>query len=255
MADFEDEHELNIEGRGPEPFDDEEEEPGVLGGDEDPPEEEPEQSEEEPEHGEDQPQRRTPGRRERAVLNARQQAAEARERAERAERELQELRQRQMQPTREQQEREAERERERLALMGPDEKMQYLLEKQSREMNHRFALLQAQQQDAHDRQMFERLCSQNRAFETIRTEVEQKVAELRGTGVTVTREAAAKYLLGEKVAQRAVGAKARQRSAGERRIAEERGRPGGGQGDVAESGRSSRDSKAARNKRLEGMTI
>ena len=184
-----------------------------------------------------------------AVQEAKRAAKEAKAEAEAARRELEQLRQeRQGRQTAEQQ----ELERQRIALMDPEEKTTFLLNKQQQEFNGRFGALEFRMQDASDRTAFESLCARNPAFDAVRDDVEKQLGEMRRSGGNATRETVATYFIGKRAIERAAkGGKAKQAAKGAGRVQSQRVAAPAGRSDVVtRSERRGGDEKSARAARL-----
>jgi hypothetical protein len=188
-----------------------------------------------------------------AVQEAKRAAKEAKAEAENARREANELRQAmQGRQTEEQRRIEAER----IALMPPEEKTDYLLRKQEQEFDGRFRGLEFRMQDNADRVAFEALCARNPAFEAVREDVERQLVETRRGGGNVAREVAATYFIGKRALERAQkGSKTKQAAKGSQRVAAAGAKPAGGRSDVRGGERRGGDERAARAARLGDMEI
>lgn len=188
-----------------------------------------------------------------AVQEAKRKAKAAEERAEAAERRTAEFeRERQGQRTVEQQ----RLEQERVALMAPEEKTEYLLHKQQQEFNGRFGALEFRMQDAADRTGFESLCARVPAYQSVRDAVEAKLSEARKQGGNPNRETVAKFIIGENAVARALrGGSAKQAAKGAARIAAQTTKPVSGRGDVPGGERRGGSDRAARAARLGDMEI
>lgn len=189
-----------------------------------------------------------------AVQEAKRAAKEAKAEAEASRRELEQLRQeRQGAQTAEQQRLEAER----LALMPPEEKYEFLLNKQRQETNARIGALEFRTHDTNDRVAFESACLRVPAYAAIQKDVEAALAQARREGNNPLRETVAKYLIGERAVAKALGGAAqRQKTKGRENIARQTTKPAAGRSDVVRgSERAGADSAAARKSRLENMDI
>lgn len=191
-----------------------------------------------------------------AVQEAKRAAKAAREEAESTRRELAELRAAQQgRQTAEQQRLEAER----ISLMPPEEKYEYLLKAQETRFEARFGALQFQQGDSGDRVAFQSLCARNsdqgKALSSVSDEVERRLTELRRNGGNTSREVLAKYILGERAYERAGRVKAKQEKKGAANIQRQQGKPSGGRSDVQGGQRKGGDDRAARAARLADQQI
>lgn len=177
-----------------------------------------------------------PARREgRAARTIREQ----RERAQKAERELTETRERlqrleqqgQQQTLREQQEDFTRREQEFLATATEGERLDYLRQKDNRQLQGQMQQLQLQIADTSDRTAFEAECSRHDVLRKLAPEVEGELAKMRAAGGTgIPRLAIAQFLIGKKAmesASRNLGKQGKRAQAGVRREAAKPGRPAG----------------------------
>jgi hypothetical protein len=188
-----------------------------------------------------------------AVQEAKRAAKEAKAEAERARQELNELR---MAAQGRQTEEQRRIEAERLALMPPEEKFDYLLNKQKQEFDGRYRGLEFQMQDNADRVAFEALCARNPAFEAVREDVERQLMETRRNGGNVAREVAATYFIGKRALERAAkGSKTKQAAKGTQRVAQAAAKPSGGRSDVRGGERRGGSEAEARRQRLSDMEI
>ena len=126
-----------------------------------------------------------------------------------------------------------EQEAAKLALMEPEQRQEYRFNKAQQAMERRLAAIQYQTADAMDKGAFAAQAASNPVLKRLAPAVEKKMAELRAQGMQniPDRSVLAKFLLGEQILERAPKAVERQRSEGERRIAQQRGRGGAGRSD------------------------
>lgn len=189
-----------------------------------------------------------------AVQTAKRDAKEAREKADRLEREMNELRQsRQHAQTAEQ----TRLEQERVALMAPEEKFEYLLGKQQQETNARYGALEFRMADSADRTAFEGMCARNPAFDAVRDETERALSEMRGKGGNTDRATVATYLIGKRAIDRANGGgKTKQANKGKANIQRQTTKPAAGRSDApSDGGRRGGNEAAARKARLANQNI
>lgn len=176
--------------------------------------------------------------RESPIKRLSRQAQESQARADRLEREVSELR---AQRQREQQPQESpEQEAARLALMDPDARSEYRLNKAVSMMQRENAATQFRLQDQTDKASFAAACAANPLYKRYAGKVETKLAEIRAKGQNVDRDALVKYLIGEDIATRGPKALKTQREAGERNVQRQKVRPGSGRSD---QGRGERQAK------------
>lgn len=197
--------------------------------------------------GRQEGQVRQPSRSERRVEQALKEAKEAREDAARLRAEMQ---QRQAAP----QETAAQRS-ERLAMMDPDQRVEYLLAERGRADETRYARLEFQMQDSADRTAFEGLCARNSTAAKLKTEVEDRLAELRRNGTTAPRETVLKYVIGDRALANAPRAKTRAQNTADANRQRQTARPTGGRSDAGTPTGRIADDRAARAKRLEDQQI
>jgi len=177
------------------------------------------------------------------------------ERADRLEREMADIRRTVSQgPQRSPEELRAERER-RLAGMTAEQRLEFLINENAQATERRLNQVAFDTWDANDKAGFAAMAASSPALAAIKTEVEQRLTELRASGQNASRETVAKYLLGEKALNK-VG---RARTAGRKREQEGRdqhtARPVNGRGDGAPGNQRRTNEREARRKRLEGMSI
>lgn len=189
-----------------------------------------------------------------AVQDAKRRTKEAEARAEAAERRIADAeRERQGQHTVAQQ----ELERQRVSLMAPEEKFEYLLNKQAEQTRTQVGALHFQMQDAADRSRFDSLWVRVPAYAAIQDLVEDALVKARGQGGNPSRETVAKYLIGERAVEAALrGGKTRQAAKGAARVAQQTVKAPGGRSDVqGGERRSGGNDRAARAARLGDMEI
>ena len=195
-----------------------------------------------------------PGRRERAVIEAKRIAREAKADADATRAELQRLQQERQ--GRSQQEQQAER-AARLELMGPDEKTNFLLNEQEQRFSGALNQLRFETADTKDQTRFEAVCARKPHFAAIADEVEAELQRMRRGGATAPRETIALYLIGKKADERASkGGKAKQAAKGAGRVQSQRVAAPSGRSDAkGGSDRRGGDTAAARKQRLEDQQI
>lgn len=171
------------------------------------------------------------------------QAQEAQARADRLEREIADLRAEQ-QRSRQPQGESVEQEAARLALMDPEQRSEYRLNKALDQNNRQTAALHRQLADQTDKATFVSLCSDNPLYKRFASQVETKLAEVRRNGGNVDREALVKYLIGEAVASRSPKAIKSARDAGKKNVQRQLGRGTSGRSDQQAGGRQPKDKYA-----------
>lgn len=169
----------------------------------------------------------------------RRRAQEAERQAADTKRELEELRQRQNAFEARQANdpqaaaRAAAQEAEAVALMSPAEAAQYYYRKGQQEFNAVIQRMQAQNQDAVDRNAYEARSATSVLHQRYADRVEQVLRDERREGRSPPREVILKYLIGEDAMRRATAAAPGQRRTAARRVQSQRTRPGGARGDGA----------------------
>lgn len=193
------------------------------------------------------------GRREREVLRAKEDARTAREAADRATRELNDYR-RQMEESRRREDPAIEE--ARVALMNPDQKLDYWRNKDRQEADRKFQALQLQVVDSSDRAVFNSKYSANPVFSKYSDRVEAALREVRARGGNTDRETVLKYLVGEDAMSKVGKAKTEQTNRGRENIQRQTTRPGTGRSDqVGTQRRGGLSEREQRAKRLEGVNL
>jgi hypothetical protein len=178
------------------------------------------------------------------------EARRERERAERAERELQELRQ-QRQESRETPEQEAAR----LALMLPEDRMEYRLNKATQGFQQTARALELRAADASDRASFTAQYAAKPSFAKYADRVEATLQTARQRGGNPDRETVLKYLLGEDAMKNMDKAKETQRRQGQQNIQRQTTRASSGRGDIQPQRRGALTDAQKRAQRLEGVNL
>lgn len=193
-----------------------------------------------------------PSRRERRVL-------QALEKAERAETEARALRERlaviEAQAQQRQTQADEAREQEQLALMPPEQQMQYLLKKQEQKFGNEILRLRFETADANDKAAFETVCARNSAAAAVRKQVEEVLANERRGGSNPKREVVLRYILGDLALERAARAAGKQTRNGQAKRQAETVRAPSTSSTVSRETRAPNDSAAARAKRLRDVQI
>lgn len=191
---------------------------------------------------------RPASRGERRIGALAERARADRERADRAERELaaeREQRRRQVDPA---------EERSRLALMTPEERMEYRLDQAARTSAAREAALEFRLNDATDKSAFDAKASSDPIYKKYAPKVEAELARLRGIGQNIGREQLMTYFVGQAaLAARGSGGNRQERRAAASRVRKAQASPAGARSDTASGDR--RGSNDTPKKRLEGVSI
>ena len=184
-----------------------------------------------------------------AALAERTKAAE--ERAERVERQLAELTRTRNEQLTEQQE------TERLALMTPEERSDYKLDKARREFDFKLGQAQFVAQDQADKVAFSSKVATNPVFAKYESEVERRLADLRmgnpQKGIppqNIPRIEMLKWVIGDRALAQAATPKGKKQAAA--RVAAQVVAPAGAKGNVAAQRGRQQDTPA---KRLEGVLL
>ena len=156
------------------------------------------------------------------------EAKEAREESARVRRELDEFKASQRQQA---QQESPDQVAQRLALMTPEERLEYKLDQAERRNSQTMANMQFQMQDAGDKSAFLALCASDATAARYTEKVEAELSRLRSQGQNVSREALFTYMLGKDIRSKSGAARAKQGKDGERRIARQKVAPGNSRGD------------------------
>jgi hypothetical protein len=190
---------------------------------------------------------RQPSRAERRIQQALREAKEAKEEVARL---------KALPPPAPQQPRETPAQRaERLSMMDPDERVQFLLDEQRQQFEGRFGQLQFQTTESADRTAYEALCARNPAASRLQGQVETYLAEMRRNGTTAPRETVLKFLIGERALANAGRANGRQAKRADDNRQRQTARPGNSRSDNAPARDRGLSEQDARRKRLEDMEI
>jgi hypothetical protein len=109
-------------------------------------------------------------------------------------------------------------ERERLALMDPDQRLEYYRHQDQQRLASLEQRLNFRLEDATDRAAFDALQARNPLAAKYASDVEKLLASERQSGRNVSREVALKFIIGEKVMQKAGSATSKQRKAATGRV-------------------------------------
>jgi hypothetical protein len=200
--------------------------------------------------GRQEGQVRQPTRAERRVEAALREAREAKADAQRLREEIAEARRAPAQP----QETPAQR-AERLSMMDPDQRIEYLLAERDQRTEARLAQAEFRAEDRADKAAFDSFCAADSRFGKFKDDVEDRLAQMRRNGTTAPRETILRYIIGDRALAKAPAAttRANNRAAGNRGA--QAARPANARGDVPAQRSSGGDERAARAKRLENMEI
>lgn len=140
---------------------------------------------------------------------------------------------------------------ERMSLMEPHERTEFLLNERMEQMQQRMLHQERQMEDRTDKAEFASMCKDDKAMAAVREEVESELTKMRQSGHNISRENLAYYLIGKRTAAKAKSATTKAGKAGRDRLARQTGRPINSRGEGNSEGRSG---KSARD-RLEGKTF
>lgn len=180
-----------------------------------------------------------------------QRAREATERASLAERKASELEQR---LSRLEQPKQQGKSPEEVALMTPDELVNYRLGEATKGFEQKLGQIQWATYEAGDKSAFQALVSRDPVAARYADEVESRLSQMRSQGQNVDRERLLTFIVGEKVRQKNSGAKAKQQNEGQRKIARQTVTATNTRGDTP-SNRGKMSEQEAREKRLENITF
>jgi hypothetical protein len=156
------------------------------------------------------------------------EAKEAREEAAQARREIAEFKGQQRQQA---QQESPDQVAQRLALMTPEERLEYKLDQAERRNSQTMANMQFQMQDTGDKSAFHALCASDSTAARYKDKVESELSRLRSQGQNVSREALFTYMFGQDVRSKSGAARAKQGKDGERRLQRQKVAPGNSRGD------------------------
>lgn len=214
--------------------------PGDDDGEEPPEPETPEEADE----GQDQPQVRRPRGRSREATLSRENI-ELRERLARLEGQVQQPRQQTPQFDPEQQRRAAAERLERLRNMDPIDAILTVEREAQQGLVGYMSQQMMQVRDEADQARWEATCERDRTAARLSSQVEDMVARARQQGTYLPRQMAYAQVYGQEALRRRGQVSQTQRRQGQRRIAAQTTRPGGGGSDVARAAAGQRDQDAA----------
>lgn len=218
-------------------------------GDEDPVEDDELAEEEEPEP---EPERRPRSRGQARIESTANANRELREQLAASEARLAALEARQNQPAPVPQ-RSQEEENARLALMSPEERMNYRLENALAANNNQTQQVLTSIQDRTDAADFRVMLRDKPQYKKFEAEVNKRVAELRAKGTPLPREAVLMFVVGEAAVKSTE--KPRTKAQSQQRMREQETRPAGGRGDVRGDRRQAATSGSALERRLSNVRI
>ena len=143
---------------------------------------------------------------------------------------------------------------EQLALMTPDELINYRLGESDKRFQATLGQIQWQTYETSDKAAFNSLKATDPLAAKYADEVETRLAAMRQQGQNVDRERLLTFIIGEKARAGRSVAKQRQQAQGQQRIQRQTVRPGAARSDTA-GNRGKVSEQEARDKRLENMTF
>ena len=146
-----------------------------------------------------------------------------------------------------------QQERERLALMTPEERTGYQLDKMQRSTQQQLREMEFRTQNLTDKAAFDAKATIHPTYQRFQGAVEDKFQELLSKGTPTDRETILKFMLGEKALAAANPNRAKKAAqAGQNRVAAQATKPGSAKGDAASQRGKVADSAE---KRLQGQFI
>lgn len=195
------------------------------------------------------PQRQSRG--DNRVARATREASEARAENDRLKRELEALR-RPAQPQGET----VEQFNARLAQMEPWDRTEALRQRDATFMQQRLNQIEFNSNDNADKAAYDALAARLPIAAKLRTQVEERLANMRASGTTAPREVVLRYVIGDRQMANATRATNKTKKTAEARRAAQAARPTTGRGDQAtEDRRGTNNSVAARNRRVESYEL
>ncbi len=191
-----------------------------------------------------------PSRGETRIQRLANEAKAAREEAAAARREADTLRRSQQQASQHLTE---QQERERLALMTPEERTTYQLDRMQRTTQQQLREMEFRTQNLTDKAAFDAKATIHPTYQKYQEEVEDKFQDLLQKGTPTDRETILKFMLGERALQNASISKLRKAAqAGQNRVAAQSTKPTNAKGDAASQRGKAADGPE---KRLAGVFI
>jgi hypothetical protein len=144
---------------------------------------------------------------------------------------------------------------EELALMTPDELINYRLGEATKGFEQKLGAIQWATYESGDKAAWQARVARDPVAARLSEKVEQRLTQLRAQGQNVDRERLYTYLVGEEVLAKGATAKAKQGAAGQQRIQRQQTRAGSQQRSDTQSNRGRMSEQEAREKRLENLTF
>jgi hypothetical protein len=200
-------------------------------------------------------EQRRPTRGEARFQTLSRRAQEANERASRVEAEARDLRERLARLEQPRQQQPQGKSPEELALMTPDELINYRLGEATKGFEQKLGAIQWATYESGDKAAWQARVARDPVAARLSEKVEQRLTQLRAQGQNVDRERLYTYLVGEEVLAKGATAKAKQGAAGQQRIQRQQTRAGSQQRSDTQSNRGRMSEQEAREKRLENLTF
>jgi hypothetical protein len=141
---------------------------------------------------------------------------------------------------------------ERLSLMTPDEKIEFLLNEQKADFNMRLQQIALQQEISKDERQFNRLLADRPEFKKYADQVEKRFDDFVRKGNPQSRESLLKQILGDLVLTKGAAALKAAKARGEENVRRQQTRPSNARSNVS-SNTGTRDPAAAAEARLRAM--
>ena len=122
---------------------------------------------------------------------------------------------------------------QRMALMTPEERLEYKLDQAERRNQQNMQAMAFQMNDGNDKAAFTALRARDSVADRYADRVEAELTRLRTQGQNVSREALLDYMVGKDIRAKGGAAKSKQQKDGERRISRQTAAPGNSRGDSA----------------------
>lgn len=141
----------------------------------------------------------------------------------------------------------------RLALMSPEERMNYRLERTIAHSNQQTHQVLSSVQDQADQTAFRALLKEKPHYAKLQIEVEKRTKALRDKGTPLPREAVLMFLVGEAAVKSADAP--RKRTQSKERLQQQETRPSAGRGDVRGDRRQAGGTASALERRLANVRL
>lgn len=139
-----------------------------------------------------------------------------------------------------------QQERERLALMTPEERMDYRIDKMQRQTQQQIAHAQFSSMDVADKAAYDAKASIHPTYARYADDVDRRLQELRAQGQNIPREQLLRWIIGDRALTTAPAARKKAQTEGKRRIEAQRVAPSNSKGDQANQRRKQGDTPESR---------